>query len=255
MTQPVPITFIKKANMVFGSVDLTASYRLEEDQIPSCYYMTDEGSFARFRPLHRDGFLIEQSHTRVVGMYAGTWDHLNTFDHNRQNNNNIKLHVLGSTKREILDQVDQLHSQNKISTNQIQQMNANPPGNPDRRLYYVNDGPLHGIFFQQVTGGQQYRAMHVVDARRETDQAHTGHVFMKNIYLRKYYEGALPDLLSKLELCGTSPQTLPNVADFTQLETAAKQPLISNDQYFAVGAFGNRASQNAFIQAVIRRFT
>ncbi|KZL29309.1 hypothetical protein [Pseudovibrio sp. WM33] len=255
MSQPVPITFIKKTNMVFGSVDTTQNYRLAEDQIPSCYYMTDDGSFARFRPLHVDGFAIEQSHTRVVGMYAGNWDHASTFAHNQQNNNNIKFHLLGSTKREILDRVDQLHGQNKISTNRIQQMNANPPGNRDNLLYYVNDGPLHGIFFQQVAGGQQYQEIHVVDAPREIDLAHTGHVFMKNIYLRKYYENTLPDLMSKLELCGTSPQTLPNVADFTQLNTAPKQPLISNREYFAVGAFGNsRPNQSAFIQACIRTF-
>ncbi|KZK85185.1 hypothetical protein PsAD13_01721 [Pseudovibrio sp. Ad13] len=255
MTQPVPITFIKKVNMVFGSVDTTQHYRLAEDQIPSCYYMTDEGSFARFRPLHIGGFAIEQSPTHVVGMYAGVWDDALTFAQNQQQNNNIKFHLLGSTKRDILDQVDRLHSPNKISTNEIQRKNNQIPGILDNRLYYINDGPLHGIFFQQVQAGHPYQPMHVVDAPLETEQAHRGHVFMKNIYLRKYYESTLPDLISKLELCGVAPQTLPTVPNFAQIDTAPKQPLVSNEEYFPENAFGNsRPNQSAFIQACIRRF-
>ncbi|SDQ80501.1 hypothetical protein [Pseudovibrio sp. Tun.PSC04-5.I4] len=256
--QPVPLPMIQKDNMLFGSVALTNANTIAVNQIPSCYYMDKEHQFVRYRPLHAAGFAIFQRPSRVVCIFIGAWDVGQSFDWNvtRATNPNVYAHVLGSTKREIDGEIETLHSQHKITTTELFRKNANPPANRDRNLYYINDGALHGMFFQQLLGNHAFLPLRVADATTRANVAHTGHDFMKGKYLREYYDKELPGLLEKMELCGKNPQTLPTTAQFHNIATADPEPLITDRERLLSGALGATAAERtAFIQAVIRRFS
>lgn len=255
MPTATPVPLIKPANRLFASIDIdTVNYVFKAQQLPSTYYMTDNGPFIRLRPLHSDGFGIFEKATRVVALYTGNWDQNANFSQNLLNNRDILYFNLGQSAAEIAHRIVQLRA-NSATTEDVKNHN-NSPNKPilQNTVVFVGEGALAGTAWgcdAQKTNNL-FEPLDVVDATQLDSYAHTGHSFVTNEAAQRFYADQYPNLLEQLMLLGQSQQSF--AIDLAPKGRRLPVVVQSELQYFPQDMFASRAQQLDFLRALYMSF-
>ncbi|MBD8877991.1 hypothetical protein IG617_16985 [Labrenzia polysiphoniae] len=255
MPTPTPIALIKPANRLFATIDIdTHANVFTPGQLPSTYYMTGAGPFLRLRPLHRSGFGMFERPTRVVGLYTGTWVSGESFEENRDDNDNILFSYLGDNATDITAAIATLKLNAKTTQEIIDQNAAVHRPDLNNSIVYVDSGPLEGSVFggDQVKTNNYYRPMKVVDATAADRNAHTGHAFASSEAAETFYGVHYPALLDQLMQLGQSAQVIKT--DMSPRGVTVETPIQTDLQYYPEAMFENRAAQLNFLKRLYMSF-
>ena len=257
MPTVTPLPLIKPANWLFASIGIEKQnnvFSFSPMQLPSTYYMDENGEFIRLRPLHEDGFAVFRRAERAVALYAGDWDDALTFNDNLRNNTNVIGYSLGRTSAEISGRIAALQA-NAVPFQNILNHNAAPVNQLQNTVWMVADGLLQGT----VWGGDErrttnlFRCMDVVDISDPNSRgAHTGHSFIAREAARQFYYNYYPGVLEQLWLLGQSRQSF--TIDLAPKGRAQPIVLHSNLEYFAERMFENREEQLALLRSLYMSF-
>lgn len=243
-----PIPLIKPANRLFGTISFDpVAMTFNPDQLPSTYYMEGNGPFLRLRPMHRNGFAMLESPTRVVGLYTGAWDRHQSFQANSQNNQTL-FHELGDTAADIRDALAQL-KQNPVTTQAIRDQNGaqNPPLLNDA-VVYVNEGAMAGTIWggNAAVTNNRYQPMKIVDSTTANVPGHNGHHFADTSLVEEFYANNYPNTLQQLMQLGQVQQSMATVIGPNQ--SPIMLPLETGVSYFPLAGFQNSTDrQLAFL--------
>jgi len=255
MPTPTPIALIKPANRLFATIDIdTHANVFTPGQLPSTYYMTGAGPFLRLRPLHRSGFGMFERPTRVVGLYTGAWVSGESFEENRDDNDNILFSYLGDNATDISAAMATLKLNAKTTQEIIDQNAAVHRPDLNNSIVYVDSGTLEGSVFggDQVKTNNYYRPMKVVDATAADRNAHTGHAFATSEAAETFYGAHYPALLDQLMQLGQSAQVIKT--DMSPRGVTVETPIQTDLQYYPEAMFENRAGQLNFLKRVYMSF-
>ncbi len=255
MPSPMPIDTISPVNRLFGSATINAAGNgFDPSRLPSTYYMNAAGEFVRLRALHSSGFAIFRKAARVVGIYTGAWDRNQSFNWNATSNGQIVFRELGDNAADISDEITNLQG-TTMTTAQILAHNANPSGNLDDEVVFVDDGALAGSYFggdQHITNNL-YEPMHVVDATNNAStRAHRGHTLITPETAQGFYDTYYPGLLTQLMQLGQSAQSIS--IDLSPKGRSQVMEIMTNVEYFPRDMFASQADQTRLTKAMIMSF-
>jgi hypothetical protein len=258
---PTPIRPVIPANFLLGTLRLAnnaGQYSIQDGQFPSLYFIDNAVNFIRYRPLHRDGFLISEKAGREVYMYAGQWNDALTIQANLAANTIYSVQ-LGNNKTTI--NANLLASQaNQMSTQQLNTFNAaNNPIPMGQNTVYINAGPLQGLFFggSATATNNKYQPLNMLDldlANINTPNgAHWGHSVAMPQAITSFYESRFPGLMTALLQAGQSKQEL--TIPLPSTGRSLPIPIRSNVEYFPRTMFDSSAEQQSFLMTMIRSFS
>jgi len=257
MPTATPLPLIKPANWLFASIDIEERnnvFSFSPMQLPSTYYMDENGEFIRLRPLHKAGFGIFRDPSCAVALYAGDWDDNSSFNHNLLYNNNILGYHLGRTVQQIVDRIAHLRN-NQESFQNILEHNRAPTNQFNNVVCLVSDGPVAGtVWGCDVTKTNNvFVPLDVVDAPDpDSRHAHTGHSFIMREAAQHFYDSHYTGVLEHLWLLGQSRQSF-NI-DLAPKGRAQTMVVRSNLEYFAQSMFEDRDEQLAFLRSLYMSF-
>ncbi|OKL42515.1 hypothetical protein [Pseudovibrio exalbescens] len=226
MQTPVPL--IHQDNIIFGTVRLTDTNEVANDQMPSLYFMNNAGNFLRLRPLHRSGF----------GMFDRPARHISFFAQAAGQAAPAFSFAPGNTRDEILEWMELLNRAT-VFGGIVDRM-------PSGIYLHFQDaqGPHH------PTEGLPIRIRDFSPGHPE--RSHWGHYLIRKEEVIAYYNNTYPGLFQHLMNLGVNAQN----AVFTVPPAAGPQiPLCTNAEYLPLAWFeGNANNQRAAVLQFINSF-
>ena len=216
----MPRDVITLDNIIFGTAALDIDFGIIPDQLPSLYFMGENGLFVRLRVMHPSGFAVFEA------------DHANVFARVRDQ---FRVN-LGNNASEVRETLIALTD------------DAWPVGVIEKRnngvfVWYKDEAAK-----ANHTGGQPLKAFDIQEDPHAYQ--HKGHSIVEVNSILQYYQENYPGFLDKLMLLGQHAQSY-NVQVGNIIQNI---PIRTNVEYFQRDEFLSTADQRNAIIALVNSF-